>query len=143
MAMNKHHFRSIVYLAIAFLNILLTFFLVNKYGIVGAAFATCISYIIGNILIINWYYYNKIGLNIPLFWKNIFAMTPQMVVFIALGLFVTQKVIIDSWPLFFVGAVLYTLLYVGATYFFMMNQYEKTLFTAPLKKMKARIFHEG
>lgn len=143
MAMNKHHFRSIVYLAIAFLNILLTFFLVNKYGIVGAAFATCVSYIIGNIFIINWYYYNKIGLNIPLFWKNIFAMMPQMVVFIALGLFVTQKAIIDSWPLFFVGAVLYTLLYVGAAYFFMMNQYEKALFAAPLKKIKARIFHEG
>ena len=70
-------------------------------------------------------------------------MTPQMVVFIALGLFVTQKAIIDSWPLFFVGAVLYTLLYVGAAYFFMMNQYEKALFAAPLKKMKARIFHEG
>ena len=51
---NKHHFRSMVYLCIALTNIVLTFAWVETYGIVGAAAATGLSYVVGNILIMNY-----------------------------------------------------------------------------------------
>ena len=50
-ALNKHRFRSIVYACIAVLNVILTFWWVETFGIVGAAAATCVAYIIGNIFI--------------------------------------------------------------------------------------------
>ena len=79
-ALNKHKFRSIVYTCVAAVNVGLTFWWVEDYGIIGAAAATCAAYVVGNILIINWYYYKKIGLDIPLFWKNIIGMSPVMLV---------------------------------------------------------------
>ena len=136
---NKHRFRSIVYLCIALLNIVLTFVWVESYGIVGAAAATGLAYIIGNICIINWYYYRHIGLDIPLFWKNILKMLPQMLFFIAVGLYVVSKIGIHSWLSFLGAAIIYTILYYLCAYGFMMNPYERELFIGFLTKIFGKI----
>lgn len=124
-AMNKHQFRSVVYLCIAVLNVGLTFWWVEAYGIIGAAMATCIAYVVGNILIINWYYYKKIGIDIPLFWKNILLMCPVMLVMGTVGWFILGALNINNWPVFFALAAAYTLIYWVLAYFFMMNDYER------------------
>lgn len=129
-AMNKHQFRSVVYLCIALLNVGLTFWWVEKYGIIGAAMATCVAYVLGNILIINWYYYKKIGINIPLFWKNILHMCPVMFVMGAAGWFVLDHLRIDNWFVFFALAAVYTVIYWVLAYLFMMNNYEKAFIRA-------------
>lgn len=133
-AMNKHKFRSIVYLCIAVLNVILTFWWVEKYGIIGSAMATCIAYIVGNILIINWYYYKKIGIDIPLFWKNILHMCPVMLVMGTAGWLVLEHSSVDTWPVFFALAGAYTIVYWALAYFLMMNDYEKMLVKRLLKK---------
>ncbi|RBP04715.1 O-antigen/teichoic acid export membrane protein, partial [Rossellomorea aquimaris] len=74
-AKNLHGFRSIVYLIIAILNILISIPLVIKYDGIGSAVATGLSLILGHIIIINIYYNRKIGINIILFWKNILQMS--------------------------------------------------------------------
>ena len=51
-----HIFRSILYIVIAVANALLSLILVKPYGALGTAFATAISLIIGNGLLMNWYY---------------------------------------------------------------------------------------
>ena len=138
-AMNKHQFRSVVYLCIAVLNVGLTFWWVEKYGIIGAAMATCVAYVIGNILIINWYYYKKIGINIPLFWKNILHMCPVMFVMGAAGWLVLDHIRIDNWFVFFALAAAYTIIYWVLAYLFMMNDYEKSFVKAPVSKICARL----
>ena len=70
-AKNKHKFRSIVYLGIAILNVVGTWILMQKMGIVGAALMTGIALVIGQGFIMNWYYMKKIELNIPYFWKKV------------------------------------------------------------------------
>ena len=55
-AMNKHQARTIVYAAIAVLNIIISVFLIKSYGVAGAAFGTAISLLAGNGLFMNWYY---------------------------------------------------------------------------------------
>ena len=54
-ARNLHQFRSIVYLFIAILNIINSIQLVKNYGAVGCAIATGISFILGQIIIMNIY----------------------------------------------------------------------------------------
>lgn len=138
-AMNRHRFRSLVYLGIAILNVGLTFWWVEKYGIIGAAMATCVAYVIGNILIINWYYYKKIGIDIPLFWKNILHMCPVMLVMGAAGWLVLDHIRIDNWFVFFALAAVYTVIYWVLAYLFMMNDYEKAFIKAPISKICARL----
>ena len=134
-ATNKHQFRSVVYVCIALLNAVLTFIWVEKYGIIGAAMATCLAYVIGNILIINWYYYRKIGIDIPLFWKNILKMSPLMFAMGTAWWFLLDMLTVDSWFSFFSLAIVYTGMYFPLAYLFMMNAYEKNLIRGPLMKV--------
>lgn len=136
---NKHHFRSMVYLCIALTNIVLTFAWVETYGIVGAAAATGLSYVVGNILIMNWYYYRHIGLDIPLFWRNILKMTPQVLLFTVVGLYMIPKLEIHSWSAFLSAAAVFTALYYICSYVFMMNAYERELFADLLKKAAGKL----
>lgn len=138
-ALNKHKFRSIVYLGIAVLNVGLTFWWVERYGIIGAAMATCFAYILGNILIINWYYYKRIGLDIPLFWKNIGRMCPVMVIMGAAWWFLLDTLSVNNWLVFFLLAIVYTAIYFLLSYRFMMNQYERDTIMVPIKKILRKL----
>lgn len=134
-ALNKHQFRSIVYACIAVLNVSLTIWWVEVYGVVGAALATCIAYVIGNILIINWYYYKIIGIDIPQFWKNIGKMCPVMLMMGTAAWVVLDRLAVDTWFKFFGCAAVYTVIYFLLAYRFMMNQYERDTVMIPVKKV--------
>ena len=138
-ALNKHQFRSAVYTCIAVVNVLLTFWWVEIYGVVGAAMATCIAYIIGNILIINWYYYRKIGIDIPLFWKNILKMCPVMLGMGTAAWFVLNGMTVGNWLVFFICAAVYTVVYFLLAYRFMMNPYERDTVMVPVKKVLSKL----
>ncbi len=137
--LNKHKFRSIVYSCIALLNVALTFWLVEDHGILGAAFATCLAYVVGNILIINWYYHKKIGLNIPLFWKNILGMSPLMFGMGIIAWFGLDAFPVMNWYIFFIMAVAYTVVYFLLAYLFMMNNYEREVCMIPVKKLLRKL----
>jgi len=134
-ALNKHRFRSVVYSVIAVLNVILTFWWVEDYGIVGAAMATCLAYIVGNILIINWYYYKKIGIDIPLFWKNILKMSPVMIAMGGAAWFILDRLTVDNWLMFFIAAAVYSVIYFAFTYKFMMNRYERDIIVVPVRNL--------
>lgn len=138
-ALNKHKFRSIVYACIAVLNVGLTFWWVEDFGIIGAAMATCMAYVVGNILIINWYYHRRIGIDIPLFWRNILGMCPMMVVMGTVGWFVLDALCVSSWLIFFSLAAAYSVIYFVLAYRFMMNSYERALLAVPLRRVWERL----
>ena len=138
-ALNKHQFRSTVYTCIAVLNVVLTYWWVEKYGIIGAAMATCLAYVLGNILIINWYYYKKIGIDIPLFWKNIIKMSPVMFTMGIVAWIVIERIILDNWIVFFVVAAVYAIIYFLFAYRFMMDQYERDIVMVPVKKVLRKL----
>lgn len=138
-ALNRHQFRSVVYTCIAVLNLALTFWWVESYGIIGAAMATCIAYVLGNILIINWYYYKRIGIDIPLFWKNIVKMCPVMVVMGVVAWFALDALTLDGWIEFFAAAAVYSVVYFSLAYRFMMNQYERDTIMVPVKKVLRKL----
>ena len=123
-AKNKHKFRSVVYICIAILNILISIPLARKYGGVGAAIGTMIANIIGQITIMNFYYWKVIKIDIPTYWKRFITfVTPLGIISLAIAYLI--KDIKFTFPTLGAAALLYTLLYLIYAYFF-MNEEEKT-----------------
>ena len=135
-AQNKHQFRSIVYLIIAIINAITTYFVVPIYGALGAAACSGIAYIIGQGIIMNLYYYTVTGIDIPQFWKNIIIMAIIPGLMTVSGLLILTWMVLDSWISFFAGVVMYTLLYGLLMYCFMINEWEKSIIFDFLKKLK-------
>ena len=134
-AQNKHQFRSIVYLIIAIVNVITTYLTVPYWGIYGAAVCTCISYIIGQGLVMNIYYYKVTGINIPLFWENILKMAIVPIGLTIVGIVIKKYLIIENWLSFLGGVFIFSCIYATLMYRVAFNQYEKKIFTDPLKKL--------
>jgi O-antigen/teichoic acid export membrane protein len=126
-AKNMHSVRAKSYLVIAIINILSTLLLVQKYGIIGAAIPTGVAYLLGQGLIMNWYYWKKVGLNILKFWKNLLPIFMVSIALCVLTLISTQWIDFSRWSILFLGITCYTILYIVLVWKFVLNANEKTM----------------
>ena len=138
-AQNKHQFRSVMFFIIAVANAISTYLIVPYMGVIGAALCTCVSYLLGQGLTMNLYYYKVTGLDIPLFWKNIAKMAIIPGGMMLAGLWIVQYFPADNWLVFFMGVSIYSVIYVILMYFLGMNDYEKDLIRKPAAKIIQRI----
>lgn len=134
-AKNKQGFRSIVLIIIAILNIIISIPLAKSVGGIGVAIATAVSLTIGNTIIMNVYYYKKIGLNIPLFWKNIIKMTIPIVLVLIVGLVFNQIIVSNTIPFLVLKALTYSFTYGYIVWKFVLNDTEKTIFISIKKRV--------
>lgn len=134
-ALNKHKFRSIIYLVIAILNVITTYLVIPSIGVIGAALCSGLSYILGQGLIMNVYYYKVTGINIPLFWKHILRNSIVPVIIMIITLFLSNVINFYNPLTFITGVVIYTLIYCTLSYVFTMNDYEKNIIRVPLMKI--------
>ncbi|MGL5089003.1 MAG: lipopolysaccharide biosynthesis protein [Cetobacterium sp.] len=125
-AKNMHQFRSIIYLVIAFLNLALSILFVKKYGAIGCAVATGISFILGQIIIMNIYYKVVIKLNIIRFWKNILKMTIPIVIAMLFGYILNLYLNEIKYLNFILKTSLYTFIYGILLWNLGLNPYEKS-----------------
>lgn len=132
-AQGKHQFRSVLYLVLAVANAVSTFFLIPIMGITGAALCTCIVFVLGHGLSMNWFYYKKIGLDIPGFWKNILRMSIVPAV-LAVVWMLLKLPIYDLWGML-LQIVIYTAIFCGLSWLFTMNRYEKDLILSLVRKV--------
>lgn len=130
-AKNMHQFRSWVYLVIALGNIILSIPLAQRFGAVGAAFGTAVTVIIGNWFIMNWYYHKKVGIDIVYFWKEILKFIPALILPIIYGSFIYQLVDLYHLPNLILNGFIYLVIFIGASWFIGMNEYEKNLIKNP------------
>lgn len=139
-AQNKHQFRSIVYLIIAIVNVISTYLLVPYMGMIGAALCSCVAYLAGQGVAMNWYYYKETGINIPLFWKTIGKMSIIPGGMLIVGIILKQYLAINNWFVFLILVLLYSGIYAMLMFSFALNSYEKELICKPinqfLKKLK-------
>lgn len=91
-AMNKHKFRSIIYLIIAILNIVISIPLAKKYGGVGAAIGTALANILGQIITMNIYYYKVAKIDIPKYWKWFLKFMIPIVIPTVIILYFTRNI---------------------------------------------------
>lgn len=140
-AKNKHKFRSVVYLFVAILNVILTIPASMLWEGAGAAFATFFSCMIGNVLIMNIYYQRGIGLNMGYFWKQILKIVPSFIPTIIVGILVNVFIPIYKLKWLFVAILIICVVYIVFVYLLSMNSYEKELFSKPIKKVLSK-FHK-
>lgn len=134
-AKNKHKFRSIVYLGIAITNVIGTWILMYIMGVIGAALMTGIALVIGQGFVMNWYYWKKIKLDIPRFWKEVSKIYIIPIIMCALVLLSSIFIDYNNIIILVVGIIVYTLVYVLVNWFFVMNDYEKSIFKDPVMKV--------
>lgn len=133
-AMNRHQFRSVLYLVMALGNLLVSIGLTEKFGVAGAAAGTCAGLLVGNGLIMNLYNHKKIGLDMKYFWRQILPLLPGAAGAFALGMGIASLIRIDSLEKFAVTGVIYTVMYTGFEWKLGMNGKEKALVKDFLRK---------
>jgi len=139
-AQNKHRFRSIVYAVIAVVNVVTTWLVLPYYGIIGAAVCTAAAFVLGQGLIMNFYYYKVIGLDIPGFWKQIGRMSIVPSLMIVAGCLLTRELLpMPSLWWLFLWAGIYTVIFAALSWVISMNPYEKNLFAGLVTKVFPRI----
>ncbi|NSL52727.1 oligosaccharide flippase family protein [Calidifontibacillus erzurumensis] len=135
-AKNLQGFRSVVLILIAVFNVIISIPLAKLYGGIGVAIGTGASYLIGNAIVMNFYYFYRIGINIPLFWKNILKMSIpaffSLVGGFLLNIFIPQVSIL----MLILKIILFSIIYFTFMWFFGFNSYEKGLLLPILKKLK-------
>lgn len=134
-AKNKQGFRAVTLLFIAILNVVISIPLAKSIGGIGVAIATAISLMIGHIIIMNFYYYKKIGLNIPLFWRNILKMSIPMILALIMGLFVNQIISFNSILFMIIKAIIHSIIYGFTAWIFVLNRNEKNIFYSIKKRL--------
>ena len=130
-AQNRHKFRSKVYLVIAILNIFLTIPLAKEFGGIGAAIASGIGFFLGNVVVINIYYYKKINIDIPRFWKEISKIILVTIVACIgtdfIGSFINLNTVISIIVEASILTVIFGILMIKLCF----NEYEKELILKP------------
>lgn len=135
-AQNNHQFRSISYLIMAIMNLLLSIYLCQLYGAIGSAIGTAISLIVANGLVMNIYYHYKCNINILEFWKNILNLSKGLIIPILLGIYINLEFSLNSILEFCALVLIYTVVYIISVSALGMNTYEKSQIKALIKKFR-------
>lgn len=138
-AQNRHQFRAVLYVFLAVANAVGTYLLIPSMGVIGAALCTCIVFVLGHGIIMNWFYYHKIGLDIPGFWKNILKMTViPAIMSVVFSVLHDHGFAVYDIRSFLLQVAVYTAIYCGLSWLFTMNAYEKQLVSDLLRKLLPR-----
>lgn len=135
-AQNIHHFRSVVYVIMALMNLFVSIYTCQKWGVLGAVLGTAISVLLANGLIMNIYYHRRCQINILYFWKNILRLSLGMLPAIAAGIAINHYMDLNTVMGLILGIGLYTLTYCAGMWLLGFNHYEKGLIHKPLKLFK-------
>lgn len=142
-AKNKHKFRSVIYVIMAFFNLGISIPLCKHFGIIGCAIGTAIGIVLANVIIMNLYYHKNLGLNMIRFWKSIFRILPSEIIPILFGVFILKVVKVESLSAFLLFGVLYVLVFATSVWSLGMNSFEKNLIKEPVSRIYKKLFRKG
>jgi len=120
------------------LTIGISFLLIDSYGAKGCAIALAIAIIFGEVIIMNWFYWKRLSIDIPLFWKEISKIAIVMFVLTLVFNFFVSFFVINSLFSLTGFVLLFSLVYFPIIYFVAMNTYEKELLLSILKIVKPK-----
>ena len=135
-AVNKHRTRAVIYLIMAFINIIISIPLAIKYKAVGSAIGTAISLLVANGLIMNIYYRKVIGIDIIRFWKNIVGMSKGLIIPAIMGVFIKHSNLAHNIYSFMVWVCIYAVIYCISIWFWGLNGEEQNLIYSMIYKVK-------
>lgn len=126
-ARNQMRFRSLLYVGIAIISLILQIALATKYGIVGCAIAITGALLLGHGLIMNIYYKSKQNIDILGFWLQIAKMSVAPIAISIAASYLLCSQDIDSWSKLLKYILIYLAAYLPMLYIFSLNTYEKGL----------------
>lgn len=134
-ARNQMKFRSLLYLAIAVVSLVFQILWSKTYGPLGCAWAISGALIIGQGLIMNIYYQRSQHIDIGRFWREILSMSIFAIILTVAGCLIIER--IESFnPLrLAIGILAFSAIYLPLCWHFGMNNYERSLIKAPIKKL--------
>ena len=131
-ARNLHKFRSIVLFIIAIFNVLISIPAAKLYGGFGAAAVTAASFVIGQIIILNWFYKKRMGIDIWRFWRNIGQMFVAFIICVSISFVAYNYFTRHNWLSVVTGSLSFFAIYGMFMWHFSMNTFEKTTFLSVL-----------
>lgn len=134
-AKNMHRFRSVLLVIVSVVNVIISIPLAKTYGGIGAAIGTALSLIVGNGIVINIYYYKKVGINVIKFWKEIIKMSIPFIIPLGLIIAIIYFTNYTGIKGLIIYSALYTTIYCLISYFLCMNNYEKGIINKALIKL--------
>ncbi|WP_203289111.1 oligosaccharide flippase family protein [Metabacillus sp. cB07] len=142
-AKNMYGFRTIVFLGMALLKVVISIPLAIQYGGLGPAIATSAAYIVGNGIIMNIYYHKKIRINIIKFWSEIGKISILLLIMIGPGVLISYINLNSQVLSLLIKLVLFLMIYILLMWKLGMNKYEKDLILTPLNKIIRKLVRKG
>lgn len=137
-AKNQMKFRSVLYVIIALLSLGISIPLSKVYGGIGCAVGTTVALVAGQIVAMNVYYYKKVSIDIPHFWREIGKMSIVPFVVCTIGFFIMKSFPCDTILTLVIGIVTFSVIYIPLFWCFSLNSYERDLVKAPIIKFTRR-----
>lgn len=135
-ALKKRLFRSVVLLIVSVIHVIISVFLVERYGMMGAPIGSAFAFIVGYGVIMNVYYQKEIKIQIGRLFKTIFSKTWLCLIpAVAVG-FVSNRFLPDySWITLIAKGAIFGVVYGVALLFYGFNDQEKKDFSVVLKRL--------
>ncbi|MCM1139936.1 MAG: oligosaccharide flippase family protein [Muribaculum sp.] len=137
-ARNQMKFRSLLYIVISLVSLIFQIILAKKFGPVGCAISIGGALLLGQGLVMNVYYQRKQKLDIADFWLQVGKMLIVPVILTCAFLYMSTFVSMDNFPKLLLGILIFVVIYLPLFWKFSMNDYEKQLMAAPVKKLLHR-----
>lgn len=135
-ALNKHQFRSIIYLIMAIGNVLISIPLAGKFGAVGAAMGTALSLLVANGLIMNIFYHKVLKIDMKYFWKEIFKTFKGLVIPIITATLIMRFFPFKNMWVFFISVCIFIVVYCASVFTLSCNNEEKNMLLGMIGKIK-------
>lgn len=127
-ARNQLKFCSILYLLEALCCVAISLLLVRKYGGLGCAIGTATVLIVGQVVVLNIYYYKKVQIDIPKYWEEMMKLSIIPVLLGGGAFFIFSCFTLETiWSLG-ISIGIYSLLYFVLFWVGGINEYEREMF---------------
>jgi O-antigen/teichoic acid export membrane protein len=93
-----------------------------------------VATILGQGILMNWYYWKRLGLNIPRFWKSILKILWVPLVLCVVTLFLRRFIDFTNIIVFLAGVAVYTAVYCVLLWFFVLNPAEEEQLLGAVKQ---------
>lgn len=138
-ARNQMKFRSIIYVIIAGLSLAAQIPMAKYFGGIGCAAAIAAALTLGQILIMNVYYYRRQNIDIPKFWYEIGKMSIVPIISVIVFGRILKSYPTDTLLSLCVGITVYSAIYIPLFWIFGMNDDEKRLIGTPIKRLALKL----
>ena len=138
LARNQQRFRSLLYLGIAVVSLVLQIAVTRHYGATGCAVVIGLTLFAGQWVAMNIYYRKCQRLAIGTFWREIGRMAIVPVVLTVAGCWIISVMGQLSWWSVGAGICVFLALYLPLFYLFGMNRYERDTLFSPVRLLAGR-----